>query len=223
MDEFKTKIIIPARNGSKGLVHKNRILFDYTFNIIPTKYKKNVILTTDDDFFIKKYDEKEYGITIHNRPKHLAEDDTSIKDVLLNLVDAYNITKDEIFIMLYLTYPERTWGKIVEAFNFFIEKNASSLLCKKDIKGSHPYLMLFEKENNKGEQLVKHNLYRRQTYPKIFELSHYIFICKVSEIENLNNNLYNDNTIFFPITEKIDIDTLMDLEKFKKKNGEICS
>ena len=87
------------------------------------------------------------------------------------------------------------------------------LLCKKDIKGTHPYLYMFDLGDNKGKQLIEHNLYRRQDYPKVFELSHFISIFKVSELDNLNNNLYNDETIFYQINNVIDVDTVNDLNK----------
>lgn len=79
--------------------------------------------------------------------------------------------------------------------------------------------MLYELEDNKGKQLVNHNLFRRQDYPKCFELSHFICIIKTKEIKNLNENLYNDNTIYFPINNVIDVDYQKDLEKYNGKNN----
>ncbi len=39
-------------------------------------------------------------------------------------------------MMLYLTYPERTWTDIEAALNFFIENDAKSLLCREAEKSS---------------------------------------------------------------------------------------
>jgi CMP-N-acetylneuraminic acid synthetase len=121
--------------------------------------------------------------------------------------------------MLYLTYPERTWLDIKDAYTFFVDNEANSLLCKKDIKSTHPYLYMFDLDNNKGSQLVKHNLYRRQNYPVVFEISHYVCIFNVNEFTNLNNNLYNDETFFFKIDDVVDVDTKTDLDGVLRKKS----
>ncbi|NBR40189.1 MAG: hypothetical protein EBT93_12365, partial [Alphaproteobacteria bacterium] len=63
----------------------------------------------------------------------------STKDVLLDVVEKYNIPGEEIIMMLYLTYPERTWTDIEAALNFFLDNEAKSMLCRVKPK-SHPYL-----------------------------------------------------------------------------------
>lgn len=207
--------VIPAREGSKGLPHKNRMLFKY---VLPQlNLKDRVVLTTDDEELIKVA--KSIGIVTIKRPKELAADDTSTKDVLLHVVDELGLNSDDRVIMLYLTYPDRTKNDIYEVKKFFKKNNASSLLCRKEVKGTHPFLMLLAQEGNTGKQLVEHNLYRRQTYPEVFEISHFIFISYVRELINLNNNLYNESTIYYPIGDVIDVDTESDLHNFLNTRG----
>jgi CMP-N-acetylneuraminic acid synthetase len=67
-----------------------------------------------------------------------------------------------------------------------------------------------------GKQIFKHDLYRRQDYPKVFEISHYICIFKVSELKNLNKNLYNEETHFYKLEKKIDVDRKEDLENYER-------
>ncbi len=210
-------ILIPARRNSKGLPFKNRILFDNTVNIIPNNLRNRILVSTDDEVLIEKA--KSLGLNVSVRPDNLAKDETSTKDVILHHINNGDIHKDEVVIMLYLTYPERTWGDVEIAYNTFNESKFNSLLCKKEIKGTHPYLYMFDIGNNKGEQLVKHNLYRRQDYPSVFEISHYIAIFNVSHISELNNNLYNNETFFLKINDVTDVDTKIDLDGFfhKKK------
>jgi CMP-N-acetylneuraminic acid synthetase len=206
-------ILIPARRNSKGLPFKNRILIDYTLNSIPDEYMDRVIVNTDDEVIISKCIRD--CIRYYTRPIELGLDETSTKDVVVDMINNNYLEGDTI--MLYLTYPERTWGDIMAAYNFFIENDAKSLLCKKEHKGVHPYLCLYEKGNNKGIQIVEHNLYRRQDYPKIFEISHFISIFNSNEVIQLNNNLYNKNTLFFKIEDKVDVDSVEDLYNFKKQ------
>ena len=120
---------------------------------------------------------------------------------------------------MYLTYPERTWADIQKLVEYYHNNTQnSSILCKKQIT-SHPYLMMYELQDNKGKQLIKHDFYRRQDYPSCFEISHFIAIFNSDIVEQLNNNLYNDNTIYYSIDNVIDVDYQKDLEKYVSKNN----
>ena len=209
----KTRIIIPARRNSKGLPFKNRKLIDFTMEKIPKEFKKNILIATDDEYIIDKY--RYYDIFLRSKESSL---DTASTKFLINEISEK--VKAETFVMLYLTYPERNWDMIEKAYNFFILNNAKSLLCKKRVYTS-PYLMMFDR-GLRGEQVIKHNLYRRQDYPDCFEISHFISIFKTKEIDKLNNNMYNEDTIFYPIENYIDIDAHKDLEKFNEKNKNNC-
>ena len=169
------KIIIPARKGSKGLPGKNAILINHTLSTIPNYVKDNVIITTNDGKVINQ----SVGYKILLRNDKLSGDDISTKDVLFDVIQKYNIADEEIIMMLYLTYPERTWTDIESALNFFVDNNAKSLLCCVEPK-SHPYLCMFSEDDNKGKQIVEHNLYRRQDYPECFEISHFICIFRAN-------------------------------------------
>jgi CMP-N-acetylneuraminic acid synthetase len=208
------KIIIPARKGSKGLPGKNAILIKHTLSTIPNYVKDNVIITTNDGKVI----DQSVGYKILLRNAKLSGDEISTKDVLLDVIQKYNIVDEEIVMMLYLTYPERTWTDIEAALNFFLDNNAKSLLCRVEPK-SHPYLCMFSEDDNKGSQIVEHNLYRRQDYPECFELSHFICIFRANELEKLNKNLYNKDTIFYKIKRPVDVDTKEDLKRYYDKNN----
>jgi CMP-N-acetylneuraminic acid synthetase len=209
------KILIPARRNSKGLPFKNRLLFNKTIDVIPKEYHKQIIVSTDDEYLIEKCES--IGLRVSIRPDELSIDTTSTKEVVEYLVKNGDLNEDDVVIMLYLTYPERTFNQIKEVYNIFTNKNIKSLLCKKDIKGTHPYLYMLDTGENKGTQLIKHDMYRRQDYPNIFEISHYISIFNINEINKLNNNLYNNETYFFGISDVIDIDTEKELNELLHK------
>ena len=197
--------VIPARQGSKGMPLKNRRLFHFTSSTIPSDEWENTILTTDDRFIMRVGSQ----FNIIERSDKLSGDTASTKDVLLDVIRKEGMKRDDIIVMLYLTYPERTWGDIQKGIDLFIAKEAKSMLCKKDIK-TNPYLCI----HADGSQVVKHNLYRRQDYPEVFEISHFLFIANVGEIKNLNNNLYNKNTVYMHIPDKVDVDTEQDYMEF---------
>lgn len=223
-------VIIPARKGSKGFPGKNRILLQDTLKTLPKNNKSDeinngtcnpdyrYILTTDDEYFFdnaQDYEDKNnISIELIKRESRLSNDTANIKDVLINTIAKANIKEDDLIVMLYLPYPERTWGEIQEALYLYYNLDKpDSLLCKTNPK-SHPWMCLEADGDNGGSQLVRHNLYRRQDYPECFEISHYIFIAEARMIKHLNNNLYNDNTKYMQIANKIDIDTKFDYDKF---------
>lgn len=213
------KIIIPGRKGSKGLPLKNRKLFFETANIIPHELRKSVWVTSDDS--VLKTKAKQHNFNFIKRPSELSTDTTSIRDVLVHAIDHISPDPDEFILLLYLTYPERTWEHIRQAVDFFLDRykygNTQSMLCKKELK-VNPFLCLREHGVNGeyGRQLISHDLYRRQDYPKCFEISHYICFFQVSAINKLNKNMYDESTVFYPIPEVIDIDSQSDLDEFTK-------
>ena len=215
IDFNNTKIIIPARSGSKGLPGKNKLLLHYTIMSIPKILLDNVIVTTDDNF-IKTELKKNYSeVLIHNRSNQSASDTASTKVCIEEVIKDFCLNKDLNIIMLYLTYPKRTWEDITNSYKFFQDKNAKSLLCKVLIK-DHPYLCMQNLPGDKGKQVVKHNLCRRQDYPEYFRISHMVSIFKVSEIKKLGSNLYNKDTHYFQVTEPLDVDTLKDFKEINK-------
>ena len=211
-----TYIVIPARKGSKGLPGKNRILLKHTLDIIPKKYIQNVYVTTDDPEIIEQC--KERNIKYVMRPSKYATDEASTHSVMTHFIKTIGLLKTDKIIMLYLTYPDRTWDDVVDAYKFIDKYNAQSLLCSKTIQSAHPYLHLL-KDGINGKQLKKHDLYRRQDYPEMFEISHYICIFKAREITKLNNNMYNDKTVYYSISNVVDVDTPKDLNMFNNNNN----
>jgi CMP-N-acetylneuraminic acid synthetase len=207
--------VIPARAGSKGLPYKNRKLLKYTLESLPKKFHNRTVITTDDGWIIDRV--KDTRIKVIDRDPELAQDESSVKDVLLDVKRKMNLYDDDDLVLLYLTYPERTYRNIRSALQFYRKHDAKSLLCKKPAK-THPYLCLEEKKGHKGKQVVDHNLYRRQDYPDVFELSHFVAIQSVGELENLNDNLYNEDTVFFPIQDVVDVDYPSDLKDFEESN-----
>ena len=201
------KILIPARRNSKGIPFKNRKLFQYTAETIPQEYRKSVYIFTDDA--VIKEQGQQYGFIDVDRNPSSASDSSTTKDMMEDFCS--NFQSNIPVVMLYLTYPQRQWDDVDMAINMFTGYKLSSLLCRKPVKQT-PYLMMFDVGNGLGEQVVKHNFSRRQDYRECFELSHYISIVLPSELDKLNNDLYNEQTYFMEIDETLDVDTQKDME-----------
>ena len=215
MEKKDTFFIIPARRDSKGLPFKNRKLLDYTINNIPIELHEKTIVTTNDEKIIEKLSAT--NINVLRRDEQLCLDDISIKDVMLDVVKKFQMKSNDTIVMLYLTSPDRKFSNIKKILDYYYERKIKTLTCCVEPK-THPYLVLFKKENQKGEQVIKHDLYRRQDYPECFEIRHFVCIFQVDEIQKLNSNMYNESTIFYKIDSDIDVDHENDLKEFLKSN-----
>ena len=215
MEKKTTFFIIPARRDSKGLPFKNRKLLDYTINNIPIELHEKTIVTTNDEKIIEKLSAT--NINVLRRDEQLCLDDISIKDVMQDVVKKFQMKSNDTIVMLYLTSPDRKFSDIKKILGYYYERKIKTLTCCVEPK-THPYLVLFKKENQKGEQVVKHDLYRRQDYPECFEIRHFVCIFQVDEIQKLNSNMYNESTIFYKIDSDIDVDHENDLKEFLKSN-----
>ena len=215
MEKKTTFFVIPARRDSKGLPFKNRKLLDYTINNIPIELHEKTIVTTNDEKIIEKLSAT--NINVLRRDEQLCLDDISIKDVMLDVVKKFQMKSNDTIVMLYLTSPDRKFSDIKKILGYYYERKIKTLTCCVEPK-THPYLVLFKKENQKGEQVVKHDLYRRQDYPECFEIRHFVCIFQVDEIQKLNSNMYNESTIFYKIDSDIDVDHENDLKEFLKSN-----
>ena len=203
-----THYIIPARRNSKEFPFKNRKLI----SLFPLSFLRQCVVYTDDEVLVDFCEDN--NIPVKVRPEEVSTDTCSTKRTIERYVSDYNVDISDILVVLYLTYPERTMTQVDNALDFLRSSTSKSLLCRKECKTT-PYLMAYDEGDNRGRQVVKHNLYRKQDYPKVFEISHFISAFQVSELPSLNNNLYNGDTVFYPIEDVIDVDYEEDYEKHK--------
>jgi len=205
-------VVIPARAGSKGLPGKNRILFDATAVVAEILMSRGdrVIVTTDDDSIADFSRRRSFDV--HTRSPKTASDTSSIKSVMNEVVSAVSLGQDTVVTMLYLTYPQRTMLDVGMARQFFEKLKASSMLCRKPVKVS-PYLCMYPESHSRAKQVIQHSFFRRQDYPECFELSHFISQFVVGELPRLNDQLFNDETVYFPIPQGVvDVDLQSDMD-----------
>ena len=207
--------VIPARRNSKGLPFKNRKLFTFTALTIPEREIPHSIVSTDDEEVAKMA--KEMNFPVHSRRAEVSLDTTSTTDLLKEIAECWGMRDEDEIVMLYLTYPERTYGDIEHIYEFYKKNNGETLLCK-ETATTHPYMCYYELADNKGIRIVDHDLYRRQDYPPCFFVSYYVAIVRVDYLKLVNKNLYHPRTLFYQLdNDSIDVDTQEDLENFLNK------
>lgn len=198
--------LIPARKGSKGWPGKNRMLFKYTAELVRV-FRSAVIVSTDDDEIFAAAED--YGFSAIRRPADLAADTSDMISVLKHAAESKGMFDDDIIVLLYLTSPGRTISDLNRALEMFTASGSTSLVCRTPAKTS-PYMCIYEN----GRPVINHNLYRRQDYPKCFEIRHHVAIYKVGEIPRLNNLLFNDYTTWMDIPDPVDVDYEKDFLSF---------
>ena len=207
--------IIPARQGSKGLPFKNRKLFDITAITIPEHVKNSTIVSTDDDHISSLA--IDYGFKTHARSAHVSMDTTNTRELLREVAFDFKMKPEDEIVMMYLTYPQRTFGDVEKIYQFYKDNNGNTLLCKQEAT-THPYMCYYSLSSHKGARVVNHDLYRRQDYPECFFVSYFVAILKVEYLNVVNKNLHHPQTLFYQLDyDSIDIDTEQDLESFTNK------
>lgn len=115
--------VIPARKGSKGLKNKNllkidnKTLIERTINFaIESKLFSRIILTTDYENINNK------GIEYRKRPEKLTKENTTMVEVINDVIENCNISKEDNIILLQPTSPFRNkkdLKKVIEQLRFF--------------------------------------------------------------------------------------------------------
>lgn len=220
--------IITARGGSKGVPKKNIKLLNGKPVIaysIEESVKSNIIketyVTTED----KKIGEisKKYGAKVIDRPKELAQDNSTSVDVVLHslcyLED--NGELPDFFVLLQPTSPLRTKEDIENAIRLFIENECDALISVSQI--DHSSMMSFEIQNkyltpNCDEKFLNK---RRQELPNYYCPNGAIYITTPHSLRK-NKTFIPKKTIpyIMPQERSVDLDTEFDfkLTEFLLKN-----
>src|SRR6476659_7888900 len=151
--------IIPARAGSKGVPGKNKALIagrplvDYTVTALErARSVSGIILSNAAQDILALYRARE-GLFPVDRPKRLAEDDTTTADVVAHALDAWQALgrdiPDALFVAQPIT-PLRTSADIDAAYELFKRSGCASLISACRAEGiRHPSGLYRLKE---GEQ-----------------------------------------------------------------------
>ena len=128
--------VIPARGGSKVIPRKNvapmggkPLVWHSIRSAVDSNLITEVILSTDDEE-IAEIGRAE-GVTVVNRPKHLAEDTTPTEPVLRHAIEWWESERGkrcDLVVLLQPTSPVRKPGRIDEAVRMLLDTNSDSLV-----------------------------------------------------------------------------------------------
>lgn len=131
--------VIPARGGSKRLPKKNirplcgKPLIQWTIDAARWS-KLNSIIVSTDDVEIARVAIDVGGFVPGLRPAHLATDDASSVDVMINAAEwcRDNVQQPDYIILLQPTTPTRTTAHINEAIRILKATGVNSLMTVND-------------------------------------------------------------------------------------------
>nr|WP_154894892.1 acylneuraminate cytidylyltransferase family protein [Paenibacillus xylanexedens] len=220
----KILAIIPARSGSKGILHKNIVdvngmpLIAYTIRAAQeSEFIDRIYVSTDSPEIAEVC--RKYGVEVENlRPQHLATDEAKTIDVLRYTVESLKSKNEnyDYIILLQPTQPLRASLHIDEAIKLlFIHQNAS-IISVSEVE-EHPLFMREINEHGQLESLLKKSsTVRRQELPVYYKVNGAIYINRASDILNAEISL-NDNKIPYVMDKEfdLDVDTLEDLERLR--------
>jgi 2-polyprenyl-3-methyl-5-hydroxy-6-metoxy-1,4-benzoquinol methylase len=145
-----------------------------------------------------------------------------MKDVVHHFIETKNIACDETIVLLYLTYPERTWEDVETICAHFSSRKERSLVCCEEVE-EHPYLCFYEKDKDKATPIVDHLFYRRQDYPQCVRMSLFVGCYKADIVKNLHDLMFNENTIFYKLKQhKVDVDYKEDYIRMQMNKVQIA-
>ena len=216
----KTLAIIPARKGSKSIKNKNRKTIDgknLVQNTLEFCEKSNlfdfICVTSDDNFFLKKNYKNIFFI---KRGKKLAQDKSSLNNVLINTLKLFEIKNGFLPKVLIILQPT-SWFRDKKLIKLGLEK----IYKKKRVFSIHPIndtlSNIFYMQNNKNIFLNKKRIDFKQGEKKLYSIDGNFFMVLTEEF--LKTKKIFDKKFFciqttFP--QNIEIDNIDQLKLTKK-------
>lgn len=212
--------VIPARGGSKGVPGKNikpiagKPLIAYTIEQAQkSKYIDRIIISTEDKQIAdaaKKFNADVPFI----RPKELAEDDSSMMDVLAHTVkwmEEEARFSFDILVLLHVTTPLRTTEDIDNCIKLLVEEGADNVFSVTE-SYRNPYFNMVEVSKDQKVKLVKEgNFVTRQSAPDVFDMNASIYVWW-KDIFKTEKGLFLKKTRIYPMPRErsVDIDEPLD-------------
>jgi N-acylneuraminate cytidylyltransferase len=209
--------IIPARGGSKGIPRKNILpiagqpLISYSIKQAKkTSHVERTIVSTDDQEIATIA--QNYGAEVIMRPAEISGDTASSESALIHALDYLKHTEDyepDLVVFLQCTSPLRKDDDIEKAIIQFQKERADSLLS---VSPGHSFL--WEQIDGIAQSINYdyRNRPRRQDMNPQFRENGSIYIFKPWVLQEHNNRLGGEVSLYVMDEPCIDIDSMLDFE-----------
>lgn len=206
-------IFIPARGGSKRIKNKNMQKLGkkplINFALQNALKLSNIVFVSTDDEKIASYSKK-IGAEIHQRPKYLSKDISSIEDAAKHFLKKYEnkFDKNQTIVILSACSPFITSKTITEGVKYYEKSNCDCL-----ISAHKNYEDYWIQTKGKSKRLRKNEPRRQQDRVPYYIENSAFYITNINYLLN-NNSLIEGSIEIFGIKtiEGFDINTLSDLQ-----------
>ncbi|UTH00868.1 acylneuraminate cytidylyltransferase family protein [Macrococcoides canis] len=218
----KFTAIIPARSGSKGLPNKNikivdgKPLINYTVDAaINSKNISKVIVSSDSKEYLNLVTTNN-KVLLHHRSSNLATDNTLTEEVIIDVIEKFNLQDDEYFILLQPTSPMRNNIHIDQSIEKLLKNDKSSLVSVTENSINSAIVNNLDVELSMENFIDTSKVNRRQEFKKEYYINGAIYISNIGEYLS-TKSFYGKSSIAFIMDEKssIDIDDELDLRFFE--------
>lgn len=217
IDGNKILAVIPARGGSKGIKNKNitelagRPLLQWTIEAAEkSKYIDRFVLSSDDPQ-IQMVAESLGCEVPFTRAAHLATDEASTIDVLLDVIE--RVAGFDVVALLQPTSPFRTAEDIDGCLELMMRDGAPSVVSLCAMR-DHPALFFKFQSDKKIAPFLSNppsQSLRRQDLPAAFKLNGAVYIAKIPWfIKNRTFTAVEAVGYIMPERRSIDIDDAQD-------------
>lgn len=211
-------IVIPARGGSKRLLHKNIIpllgkpLLGYTLEVIEAANLGYPAYVSTDDETIAQAVKNHAGAQVIKRPAALSSDTASTESVLLHVLDNLQKSISPQWVMtLPPTSPFRT-AQTIQHFAKAIQDNPDAQDCLMSTTENRGDFWR-ELEDGTLMRLFPNAPRRQQEREPLFEENSAIYVTKITALRETGSILGKRvRGIAISATEGFDINTIEDLE-----------
>ena len=209
--------IIPARYNSKSIKNKNlqRVgptsLIDRAIkSAIESGVFDKIIISTDIPSVLDEYC-SDKRVIVRPRPESLCQDETLMKDTVLDILTCLKIKAQDIVFVLQPTSPfrdKKDYNSILDIMN---ENKTNSVISMVDVGANHPNRMYTVKDNEIHP--LRHTRFsNKQDLIRVYIRSghYYVFRCGKFK-EDQNFYIKPCRPFFIDHQRSINIDTPMDL------------
>ena len=211
-------VIIPAREGSKGIQGKNykllgrKPLIQYSLEVAREfTTVDNICISTDSNTIIKLAEKLGYKIPFV-RPSFLATDTATTYDVIMHAIEFYEHQGNNYdhIILLQPTSPFRKTWQVQEMMDLWTP--GIDMIVSVKMAKANPYYNLFE-ENTEGflRKSKEDNFSRRQDCPVVYEYNGAIYLISTESLRRMNISGFSRvKKYIMDEQSSIDLDTELD-------------
>lgn len=204
---------IPARGGSKSIPRKNikelggKPLIAWTIESAFDAGLQRVIVNTDDDEIAGVA--REYGAEIMMRPQELAQDETSMLEVLKSEVPKI-IPAPKTIVLLQPTSPFREVGFIRKAVDSFDRRRFDSLISVESVPEKYNPAQVIVNNKMADGRPIAERITQRQKFPQAFIPTGSLYLFKPSNLER--GSIYGEKIFLLQSDPTININSPEDWE-----------